>query len=173
MQKIKTFVNRYLDLPSPYAVALLIALAAWIVVFVTCQYQTLSTPETYATGAPEAPAEVVEPVLEGIPYISKDGDRLREVTAYNVGDPNQTDSSPCIGAVGSKFNLCDLVAAGEKIVATNELPLWSKVKINGEVYTVMDRMALRFKHRYDIAMPLEKHAEAITFGVKVYNVVPL
>ncbi len=97
--------------------------------------------------------------------------RYREVTAYNVGDPSQTDASPCIGATGQ--DLCALIAQGRKIVATNELPFGSKVEINGEVYEVLDRMNSRYQHRYDIAMPVDQKTNAIKWGLKILDVRPI
>lgn len=99
------------------------------------------------------------------------GAMIRTVTAYNVGDPNQTDSSPCIGATGE--DLCEALDRGEKIVATNELPLGSQVKINGEVYTVKDRTSSRYHNRYDIAFTFDQKHEALEWGVKNLEVIPL
>ena len=93
-----------------------------------------------------------------------EGVSWRTITAYNVGDPAQTDSSPCVGAAGAKYDLCEMVEAGAKIVATNELPLFSKVVIDGEKYTVLDRTNERYQFRYDIAMPKGKKAAALAFG---------
>jgi 3D (Asp-Asp-Asp) domain-containing protein len=88
---------------------------------------------------------------------------VREVTAYNVGDPEQTDESPCIGAAG--VNLCELVENGIIVFATNAYPLHSKICIDkigcGEV---LDRMAKRFTNRVDVAMSLQEADRAVHFG---------
>lgn len=96
---------------------------------------------------------------------------LRVVTAYNVGDVSQTDSTPCIGATGE--DLCEALKNGEKIVATNELPLGSKVMIAGDVYTVKDRTNGRYHYRYDVAFPVNEHDEAVQFGSKYLEIVLL
>lgn len=92
----------------------------------------------------------------------------RIVTAYNVGDPAQTDDSPCIGATGQ--DLCAALEQGIKVVATNELPLYSKVSINGEVYTVLDRTNSRYHYRYDIAFPLQQMQESRAWGRKTLKI---
>ena len=55
---------------------------------------------------------------------------IREATAYNVGDPNQNDASPCIGA-HANLDLCKLVAAGKLVIATNAYPFHTKLYIEG------------------------------------------
>ena len=76
---------------------------------------------------------------------------VRNVTAYNVGDPEQTHSRPCIGASGD--NLCNLVKKGVNVCAANLVPLGSKLYVDtvGEC-TVLDRMNVRFGNRVDVAM---------------------
>ncbi|PIR87789.1 MAG: hypothetical protein COU10_02865, partial [Candidatus Harrisonbacteria bacterium CG10_big_fil_rev_8_21_14_0_10_45_28] len=60
-------------------------------------------------------------------------------TAYNsvVG---QTDSTPCIAARG--YDLCE--ADKENVVAANFVPIGTELLINGEKYTVVDRMNSRY-----------------------------
>ena len=53
---------------------------------------------------------------------------VRKVTAYNVGDPKQTHSKPCIGARGD--NLCSLVTRGVNVCAANFVPLGSKLYVD-------------------------------------------
>ncbi|NCD40590.1 MAG: hypothetical protein EOL88_00710 [Bacteroidia bacterium] len=93
---------------------------------------------------------------------------IREVTAYNVGDVNQTDSSPCIGAY-SKVNLCEEVAKGQNVCAANFVPLGTELQIiasNGWSFEciVWDRMNSRFGNRVDIAMNYWEKDRAIKFG---------
>lgn len=121
-----------------------------------------------ATAQPDAIQSASDEDLCGLKVVECDSSILREVSAYNIGDPAQTDSSPCIGATGE--NLCAALDRGEKIVATNELPLHSKVEINGEVYVVKDRMNKRFNHRYDIAFKANEKSRAINFGIQILNV---
>ena len=88
---------------------------------------------------------------------------IREVTAYNVGDPNQTDSSPCISANGT--NLCEALERGEKHCATNAFPFGTILEIqNYGTCVVSDRMNLRYPNRIDIAMKLSEKQRALRFG---------
>lgn len=108
----------------------------------------------------EKRVEVIEVVNETI----------REVAAYNVGDPAQTDDTPCIGAY-SKVNLCEELEKGTKVCAANFVPLGTKLQIiagNGWEFecVVWDRMNSRFTNRVDIAMSLEEKDRAIKFGLQ-------
>lgn len=91
---------------------------------------------------------------------------IREVSAYNLGDPNQTDSSPCTGA-HANLNLCDMVNAGKIVLASNAYPFHTKIMIEGVgVGEVLDRMNTRYHNRIDLAMKLSEHDRAIKFGVQ-------
>ena len=95
---------------------------------------------------------------------------IREVTAYNVGDVNQTDSTPCEGAK-SGVDLCEAVKNGVNVCAANFVPLGTKLQIianNGWEFEciVWDRMNSRYLNRVDIAMSLEEHDRAIKFGLQ-------
>ena len=96
---------------------------------------------------------------------------IRTVTAYNVGDPNQTDDSPCIGAY-SKVNLCEEVAKGKNVCAANFVPLGTELLIEAENgwnfhCIVWDRMNERFGERVDIAMNLWEKDRALRFNQKL------
>lgn len=56
-------------------------------------------------------------------------------TAYTPR-PEETDSTPWLTAAGTKTR--------EGIIAANWLPFGTKVRIDGEIYTVEDRMHSRF-----------------------------
>jgi 3D (Asp-Asp-Asp) domain-containing protein len=88
---------------------------------------------------------------------------IREVTAYNAGDPSQTDSSPCISANGE--NICTALALGYKRCAANFVPFGTVLEIEnyGECL-VVDRMNSRYQNRVDIAMMADEKARAIKFG---------
>lgn len=94
---------------------------------------------------------------------------IREVSAYNAGDVNQTDSSPCISANGE--NICNALKAGYKRCAANFVPLGTDLLIEhyGEC-KVTDRMNSRYTNRVDIAMTLEEKERAIKFGLQLLNV---
>ncbi len=91
--------------------------------------------------------------------------KLRYVTAYTPS-PDETDDTPCISASG--LNVCEALKENRNIVATNELPLGSKVKIAGVIYEVQDRTNSRYQYRYDILMATK--TEAYNWGVKILNV---
>lgn len=94
---------------------------------------------------------------------------IREITAYNAGDPGQTDDSPCIGAAGT--DICKALAQGEKICAANFVKLGTTLHIAGYGdCLVQDRMNSRYKNRVDIAMPLINKAEALKWGMKLISV---
>lgn len=127
-----------------------------------------STPKSFVEAQvstnltiPEARAETKEEAKA----VSK---TLRTVTAYNAGDPAQCDSTPCIGASGK--DICKILASGGKVAAANFVPLGSKLRINGEVYTVEDRMNKRYPNRVDIAMRLDEKERAIKFGTQTLEV---
>ena len=90
---------------------------------------------------------------------------VREVTAYNVGDPYQTDNTPCISANGE--NICAALELGYKRCAANFVPFGTILRIQnyGECM-VTDRMNSRYKNRVDIAFPLSKRREALNFGIQ-------
>jgi 3D (Asp-Asp-Asp) domain-containing protein len=81
------------------------------------------------------------------------------VTAYS-STPEQTDDTPFITASGKYVR--------DGIVATNLLPLGTKIKIPGiygdRVFVVEDRMHPRKSQHVDIWFPT--YTEAKTFGVK-------
>ena len=91
------------------------------------------------------------------------GSTIREVSAYNVGDPSQTDDTPCIAANGE--NICDALGKGYKRCAANFVPFGTTLHIdNYGDCLVTDRLASRFPNRVDIAMKLDEKARAINFG---------
>ena len=102
---------------------------------------------------------VVAPKIESITTHSG---TIREVTAYNAGDPSQTDSSPCEGAGG---NICKALDSGIRVCAANFVPLGTKLNIQGVgICTVLDRMNKRFSNRVDVAMKVTEHDRAHNFG---------
>ena len=119
----------------------------------------------------EEPAElekrVSEDRFEAYEIVSES---VREISAYNVGDPYQTDDSPCIGAY-SKVNLCEEVKNGVGVCAGNFVPLGTELLIEAENgwsfhCIVWDRMNSRYKNRVDIAMSLEEKERALKFGIQ-------
>lgn len=90
---------------------------------------------------------------------------VREVTAYNVGVPEQTSDAPCIGASGD--DLCARVEKGERICAANFVALGTVLRIEGiGECVVLDRMHRRFANRVDVAMKEDEVGLAREFGVR-------
>ena len=72
------------------------------------------------------------------------------VTGYNtvIG---QTDETPCIGALGT--NIC---GRRNVIACPPMLPLGTMVEIKGKTYICEDRMAAKFRDRFDINCDQDK-----------------
>ena len=88
---------------------------------------------------------------------------IRVVTAYNVGDPRQTDDTPCIAANGE--DICSALAKGEVRCAANFVPLGSHLYVDKiGVCLVTDRMNRRYRNRVDIAMEKNEYYKARRFG---------
>jgi 3D (Asp-Asp-Asp) domain-containing protein len=88
---------------------------------------------------------------------------IRVVTAYNVGDPRQTDDTPCISANGE--DICRALANGEMRCAANFVPLGSRLYVDKiGVCLVTDRMNKRYRNRVDIAMHKNDYRKALRFG---------
>lgn len=87
----------------------------------------------------------------------------RIVTAYNVGDPNQTDDTPCIDAKNT--NICEALDQGELRCAANFVRLGTKIHID-KIGTclVTDRTNRRYKNRVDVAMKKHERKKALKFG---------
>ena len=101
---------------------------------------------------------------------------VRVVTAYNAGDPKQTDDTPCISANGE--NLCKALEKGQMRCAANFVPLGSHLYVDKiGVCLVTDRTNSRYHNRVDIAMQKNEYRKARQFGrqklhVKIIMVVP-
>jgi 3D (Asp-Asp-Asp) domain-containing protein len=79
-------------------------------------------------------------------------------TAYS-STCDQTDSSPFITASGRRVGLGTM--------ATNFLPLGTKVRIGNNMYTVWDRMNSRYNGKYIVDIWMPTRAEAIYWGARV------
>ena len=95
-------------------------------------------------------------------YIVK-SETVRIVTAYNAGDPRQTDDTPCIAANGE--DICKALAKGKKRCAANFVPLGSHLHVEKVgVCLVTDRTNKRYRNRVDIAMQKDEYHKARRFG---------
>lgn len=131
---------------------------------VTVEPEALIIPETQ-------PKTDNMPILEEIPLYEIEPVKWleRESTAYNAGDPLQCDDTPCISADNS--NICNRLANGEKLIASNEFKLGTRIEIQGKgIYTVVDRMNERYTTRIDIAMKLGQKPQAIKYGLKTIKI---
>lgn len=94
---------------------------------------------------------------------------IREVTAYNVGDPKQNHGNPCISANGE--NICLALNTGFKRCAANFVPFGTQLYIaTYGICTVTDRMNRRYSNRVDIAMKMTEKDKALQFGLKKLKV---
>ncbi len=94
---------------------------------------------------------------------------IREVTAYNVGDPDQNYGNPCVSANGE--NICAALNVGFKRCAANFVPFGTQLYIaQYGVCTVTDRMNRRYRNRVDIAMKVTEKDKALQFGLKKLKV---
>jgi 3D (Asp-Asp-Asp) domain-containing protein len=97
------------------------------------------------------------------------GETIRVVTAYNAGDPRQTDGDPCTSANGE--NICDALKAGERRCAANFVPFGTVLYIDKYgVCQVTDRMSRRYRNRVDIAMKSDESTKAREFGKQKLSV---
>lgn len=90
----------------------------------------------------------------------------RVVSAYTLGNPAETDDTPCIGAYG--HNLCEMARAGVRTCASNEFPAWTKLQVGNIQCLVLDRMNEKYPKRVDIAFM--SWGEAIAWGLKTLPV---
>jgi 3D (Asp-Asp-Asp) domain-containing protein len=99
-------------------------------------------------------------------------ERLREVTAYNVGDPDQNYGDPCESANGE--DICAALDSGSRRCAANFVPFGTLLHIASYgVCTVTDRMNRRYTGRVDIAMKKNEKQKARRFGRKRLKVTVL
>ena len=100
--------------------------------------------------------------VQGSLYAVK-SETVRVVTAYNVGDPRQTDDTPCIAANGQ--NICRALLQGKNHCAANFVPLGTLIHIDKVGHCrVTDRTNRRYRNRVDIAMLRHEYKKARRFG---------
>jgi 3D (Asp-Asp-Asp) domain-containing protein len=108
------------------------------------------------------PTESILLIHKNPGYIVR-SETIRVVTAYNAGDPRQTDDTPCISASGE--NICKALAKGKKRCAANFVPLGSRLYVEKiGVCLVTDRTNKRYRNRVDIAMQRDEYHKARRFG---------
>jgi 3D (Asp-Asp-Asp) domain-containing protein len=99
-----------------------------------------------SSNQPTVPDRVVQQEAPRSPTIYIDA----YMTGYNtvVG---QTDETPCIGALGT--NIC---GRRNVVACPPMLPLGTMVEIKGKTYICEDRMAAKFRDRFDINCDQDK-----------------
>jgi 3D (Asp-Asp-Asp) domain-containing protein len=120
-----------------------------------------------ASRVPEVSRSMVQIKKTPVKAVKKEvvSESIREVTAYNVGDPLQCDDTPCISANGE--NICKALALGYKRCATNAFPFGTKLLIDGYgECLVVDRMNSRYKNRIDVALESHEKQRAIDWGLQ-------
>lgn len=101
-------------------------------------------PSTDAPDSPKlAPDSVVEQKTSNVS--NERSENTYHVTGYNLFS-SQTDDTPCIGASGK--DLCKIPY--KTAACPRKMPLGTKVRIDGEVYTCEDRLAMKYDNRIDI-----------------------
>lgn len=104
-------------------------------------------------------------IYKRVQAIKLENAQIMEISAYNVGDINQTDDSPCIGA--TNIDLCEVLATGKNVCASNQIPMYSLIYVEGfGECLVLDRMNSRYTNNVDIAFSKEQKSEALAFGRK-------
>lgn len=88
-----------------------------------------SVSSPFGSTAPVAPLKAPEPV------------KMMVIATAYTPRPEETDDTPWLTAAGTRTR--------EGIIAANWLPFGKKVKIDGKIYTVEDRM----NRRYTAAFP--------------------
>lgn len=99
---------------------------------------TIQTVEEDAKRSTQVEEEIVKQYIEPT-------EKSYRITGYNLF-PEQTDSTPCIGASGK--NLC--VINYPNAACPRSMPLGTRVKIQDVVYICEDRLALKYDNRIDI-----------------------
>jgi len=94
-------------------------------------------------------------------------DQIQAIVSYFTASVNETDDEPCITADGT--NICNIE---ENIIAANWLPFNTKVKIDGKIYRVADRMNQRYQKPYvDILVKTKFEARRLGRQKKMLEVV--
>ena len=87
------------------------------------------------------------------------GSKVRVLATAYSSTADQTDMNPWITASGTRVHPGTLAA--------NFLPFGSHVIINGQKYTVEDRLNARYNGKYIVDLWFPSRAEALQFGVRV------
>lgn len=98
-----------------------------------------------------------------VPYITVQKEvKSVTVTAYNPWDPNQTDTTPCIGP--KNVDICEVMKT-QTVCAANFVPLGTVLELEGITCIVLDRTSTKYGDRVDVAMA--SYEEAVEWGKKI------
>lgn len=119
---------------------------------------TLEEPEAQETSFWRSLSNLMQRLqARSVGVISPDpGDTFKVTAVAYTSNVTQTDFTPCITAAGTRVR--------RGVVATNFLPLGTRLKINGEEYVVEDRMNSRYNGQYIIDIWHPSTAQAREFG---------
>lgn len=95
-------------------------------------------------------------------YMPPPGTKFKVVATAYSSNVAQTDSTPCITASGT------IVHKG--VIATNFLPIGTKLRIGNEVYVVEDRMNSKYNGQKIIDIWHPSTAEAVEFGKQTMQI---
>ncbi len=88
-----------------------------------------------------------------------EGSTVRVLATAYSSTVDQTDANPFYTASGTHVHIGTLAA--------NFLPFGTRVEINGQTYTVEDRLNARYNGKYIVDIWFPTRAEALQFGVRV------
>ena len=145
------------DLKTMMAVIFITILAGY---FTKTNELYIEASEGVEVGEVTITAEAPAVDYSGIPYMVKES-KVMEISAYSELDScHYPTKEGCLTASGK--------IAEVGMVATNLYTFGTKLRINGEIYTVEDRISKRYNDRIDRFMGYGQraHDEAIEFGIQ-------
>ncbi len=110
-------------------------------------------------------ASYVVPIAEANTVKHAYATTTARVTGYNTV-PEQTDSTPCIGASGD-----DICGRTDVVACPRVLPLGTEVEIDGKHYTCLDRLNIKYDDRYDISCDKDMQCPRRVSGIKEIKII--
>lgn len=155
------FITHLLFIAFSYQLTLSPAAAAALDVATSDQQPQTAKVEQLTANIDEINEEATLPVVEEKIIIKSLG--IKGISAYNVGDINQTDGDPCTSANGE--NICLALELGYKRCAANFVPFGTILEVSGfGQCMVTDRMNSRYQNHVDIAFKVTEKKEALQLG---------
>lgn len=156
------FITHVLFIVLSYQLTLSPAAAAALDTVVKDQGVNTTSTEQFLIKEDNKPdEEITIPVAKEKTIIKSMG--IKGISAYNVGDVNQTDGSPCTAANGE--DICLALELGYKRCAANFVPFGTILEVSGYGQCmVTDRMNSRYQNHVDIAFKATEKKEALQLG---------